>query len=186
MPATAALTRARRIRDLVAQSPLDPSRTVYVAGVADETAVDVVVDTAAKEGRRVKVLASEYGDGRVPWSTGIPAGIRTFYMDAVHGDLANTREAFPASADLLGAGTTAKLATTPPQRRAAAGVTVELHEPLADMVPDREELVVERAGRAAPAAAAAGRATPRPRAGRPRQPDQRHIADAGRATTRTT
>ena len=145
-PAAAALTRARRIRDLVAQSPLDPSRTVYVAGVADETAVDVVVDPAAEKGRRVKVLASEYGDGRVPWSTGIPAGIRTFYMDAVHGDLASTRDAFPALSDLLGAGTTAKLATTPPQRRTAAGVTVERREPLTDMVPDREELVVSALG----------------------------------------
>ena len=119
---------------------------VYVAGVADETACDILVEPTAAPGRRVRVLASAHGDGRVLWKTGIPAGLRVFYMDAVHGDLASTEEAFPALLDLLTTGTTSKLPTTAPQRRAAATETFEMREPLPSMVPDQEDLVASALG----------------------------------------
>jgi hypothetical protein len=146
VPAAAALARARASRERVATSAIEPTRMVYVAGVADETACDILVDPTAAPGRRVRVLASAHGDGRVLWKTGIPAGLRVFYMDAVHGDLASTEEAFPALLDLLTTGTTSRLPTTAPQRRTAATETFEMREPLPSMVPDQEELVASALG----------------------------------------
>jgi hypothetical protein len=147
LPTASALASTRALRDAIVNSRLDPARTIYVAGVADETASAVVLDPTAPDGRRVRVLASAHGDGRVLWETGIPAGIRTFYMDAVHGDLASTEEAFPALLDLLTTGTTSKLPTTPPRRRSAARETFEMRDPLPAMVPDRDELVATALGR---------------------------------------
>ena len=44
-------------------------------------------------------MATSRGDGRVPWATGIPSELakQTYYMNAVHGDLANTEDAFRRS-----------------------------------------------------------------------------------------
>jgi tetratricopeptide (TPR) repeat protein len=145
-PAADALTAARAMRDALSNSPLDPARMLYVAGAADETACDVLVDANAPEGRRVRVVASAFGDGRVLWETGIPAGLPTYYMDAVHGDLANTMDAFPALLDLLTSGTTSKLPTTPPRRRSATSDTFEMREEIPAMVPDRDELVASALG----------------------------------------
>ncbi|MGH7302052.1 MAG: CHAT domain-containing protein, partial [Candidatus Rokuibacteriota bacterium] len=145
-PAATALARARAVRDKIVNGPVDPGRMLYVAGVADETACDIVVDPIAAAGRRVRVLASAHGDGRVLWKTGIPAGLRTFYMDAVHGDLASTEDAFPALLDLLTTGTTSKLPGAAPVRRTAANEVVEMREPIPEMVPDREELVASALG----------------------------------------
>ena len=76
LPAPAALEKARKLASILRESPLDPARVVYVAGTADETACDLEIDEHAKEGRRVKVIASARGDGRVLWATGIPKNIR--------------------------------------------------------------------------------------------------------------
>jgi hypothetical protein len=146
-PAAAALARARRVRDLVRSSPLDPARTVYVAGAADQTPSDVIVDASAPPGRRVRVMGTAHGDGRVPWSTGIPKGLRTYYLDAPHGDLASTEAAFPALLDLLATGTTSKLPSTPPGRRSADDQPFEIREPLPPMVPDEEELLASALGK---------------------------------------
>ncbi len=145
VPDKQALDQARQRARTVTNSPLDPARTVYVAGIADETACDLIIDDTAPQGHRVKVLASSQGDGRVLWETGIPKDIRTFYMDTVHGDLANDARHFPAIVDLLTTGNTAKLATKPPARRAAIDV-FEMREALPDMVPDRSELVASALG----------------------------------------
>src|SRR5262249_3325364 len=127
-------------------SPLDPARMIYVAGVAEETASDVLVDAMAPKGRRVRVVASPLGDGRVMWETGIPAGLPTYYMDAVHGDLANTAEAFPALLDLLTTGKTSKLPTTPPRSRSSTSGTFDMREEIPAMIPDRDELVASALG----------------------------------------
>ncbi len=79
------------------------------------------MDPQAPPGRRVRVMATARGDGRVLWDTGIPKGIRTFFMDTVHGDLANDERHFAAIGDLLATGTTSKLPTSPPQRRRRRG-----------------------------------------------------------------
>ncbi|MGH9175143.1 MAG: esterase/lipase family protein, partial [Vicinamibacterales bacterium] len=145
-PSAASLANARRVRDLIRYVTLDPTRTIYVAGAAAETPCDIVVDESAPPGRRVRVLATAHGDGRVPWKTGIPEGIRAYYTDAAHGDLASTKEDFPALLDLLTTGTTSKLATTPPRRARSVADTFELRDPMPAMVPDEEELIASALG----------------------------------------
>lgn len=145
-PSASALAGARATRDRLRATELDASRTIYVAGAAPETACDIVIDESAKAGRRVRVMATAHGDGRVPWATGIPQGIRTFYTNALHGDLASTRDDFPALLDLLATGTTSKLPSTPPQRSRSVDDTFEMSDPIPAMIPDEEELVASALG----------------------------------------
>lgn len=142
----AAVLRAtqKRLHDLV-RTPLDPARVIYVAGQASETPCDVVVDKEAKAGRKVRVLASRRGDGRVLWETGIPPGVPTYYMPTAHGDLAGDQRHFPALAELLETGTTSRLATQPPVSR-SADETFEVRDQLPAMVPDEQELVADALG----------------------------------------
>src|SRR6185436_2016045 len=84
--------------------------------------------------------------GRVLWETGIPKGIRAYYMpDTIHGDLANDRRHFDAIVDLLNSGTTSKLGATPPAGRDVADV-IEMHDPMPAMIPDEAELVATALG----------------------------------------
>ncbi len=145
VPARAALEKAKTFAALIRESQLEPSRVVYVAGVADETACDLEIDEGAPEGRRVKVIATGRGDGRVLWETGIPKGIPAYFMNASHGDLANDRRHFPAIVDLLHTGSTSKLPITPPVRR-GADARFEMRERLPAMVPDEAELVSDALG----------------------------------------
>ena len=145
LPGKDALADAKRVADKIQQSPLDSARVAYVAGVADETACDIEIDDDAPEGRRVRVMASAQGDGRVLWRTGIPKNVRTYYMDTVHGDLASDRRHFPAIVDLLDTGATTRLAMIPPIRREAED-RFEMREPLPAMVPDEAELMSDALG----------------------------------------
>ncbi len=144
-PAAARLQAARKRRESLLSTLPQMGRLIYVAGVADETASDVVIDRQAEPTRRVKVMATTEGDGRVLWSTGIPQGAAVFYMDATHGDLASTGWAFPALLDLLTSGHTSKLPVTPPRRRSARQ-TFELHVREPEMLPDEADLVASATG----------------------------------------
>ncbi len=144
-PDAARLKAARQRRQALLAALPDPGRLVYVAGVADETAVDVVIDRQAEPTRRIKVLATTDGDGRVLWRSGIPQGAAVFYMDASHGDLTSTARAFPAILDLLTSGTTSKLPATPPRQRSASR-TFELHVREPEMLPDEADLIVSAVG----------------------------------------
>jgi len=148
LPDPEQLAEARRIRDLIRISPIDPDRMIYVAGRADATAVDITIDADAPAGQRVAVIATADGDGRVPWATGIPPELsaRTYYMDAVHGDLADVPDAFPALLDLLTLGATTKLSTTPPPRRGAAADTFILPAEVPTMFPDEQEILCSALG----------------------------------------
>lgn len=101
---------AKTRQGLAAQLTLFPhaDHVHYVAGASPRTVagVDVV------EGRVVLDATTE-GDGRVTYESGRLAGVPTWYMDAVHGDLASHRPGFRAIGDLLDTGTTSRLATTP-------------------------------------------------------------------------
>ena len=116
-----------------------------MAGAAEETACDFAIDEQARTGRKVTVIATTRGDGRVLWDTGIPKGVRTFFMDTVHGDLANDARHFSAIVDLLATGTTARLPTAPPVRRDAVD-RFEMRDPLPAMVPDEAELTAAALG----------------------------------------
>lgn len=146
IPSAAALERARRMADVIASQSLDPARVVYVAGLAPETACDVVIDTQAREGRRVRVMATRRGDGRVTWETGIPTGVPTYYMDTVHGDLANDDRHFSAIVDLLETGRTTRLSVSPPVSRAAEAAPFEARDQMPDVLPDETDLAVEALG----------------------------------------
>jgi tetratricopeptide (TPR) repeat protein len=124
--------------------------------VAEQTPIDIVIDENALPGRRVTVMATRRGDGRVPWATGIPSELahQTYYMNAVHGDLANTEEAFPAIVDLLSNGTTSKLSQTPPAVRGDVQEIFPLREIPVEVFPDDRSLT---------AAAIGGRRGRRPR-----------------------
>ena len=115
------LAIAARFRDAFAKAPCDPERLLYVAGHAP-TMVGIEEDPAAPAGQRIRFRTTMEGDGQVPWSTGIPPGIRAWYTDAVHGDLARHEPAFPAILDLLETGTTRRLPTTPPAAARGRGV----------------------------------------------------------------
>jgi len=148
LPDADQLAEGRRVRDLIRTSPIDPDRMIYVAGCADATAVDITVDPGAPAGQRVVVLGSAEGDGRVPWTTGIPPELnaRTYYIDAVHGDLADVPETFPALLDLLTLGVTTKLSTAPPVRRGVAGGTFVLRAELPTMFPDEQDILSSAMG----------------------------------------
>ena len=145
VPDAAALARARKLMAAVLSGPLDPSRVVYVAGRADETPCDVVIDERPNAGRKVKVMASSRGDGRVLWDGGIPKGIRAYFMDTEHGALANDDRNFAALTDLLHTGTTSKLRGSPPVIRGGED-RFEMREPMPAMVPDEAELVSDALG----------------------------------------
>jgi pimeloyl-ACP methyl ester carboxylesterase len=105
-PEASALQAARKTIAAVCAAGLDPECTLYVAGQAP-TPVAVRVERGV-----VEIGWSEEGDGRVPWKTGIPAGIPVWYADAAHGDLAGCRDAFAAYQQLLETGTTRLLPRT--------------------------------------------------------------------------
>lgn len=145
VPAAKVLREAKELLSTLVRTPLDAARVIYVAGHAPETPCDVVVDAAAKAGRKVRVLASRRGDGRVLWDTGIPAGVLTYYMPTVHGDMANDRRHFAALVELLEHGSTSRLDTQPPVSR-AADETFEVHDRQPAMVPDEQELIADALG----------------------------------------
>ncbi len=112
VPAKTALEQAREFRSLLNSRPLNletQGKVVYVAGHADETPMDLQIQS-----NKLVFKGTPRGDGRVPWNTGIPAGIPVYYMDAVHGDMANYTPAFSAIAELLDNGRTNLLSERPP------------------------------------------------------------------------
>ncbi|NND90790.1 MAG: CHAT domain-containing protein [Granulosicoccus sp.] len=149
LPGTAQLEQAAVVRNLIADSVIEPERMIYVAGVAAQTPCDVTIDQSAPAGRRVLVHATAEGDGRVPWNSGIPQGLpgrNVYYMDTQHGDLAANPDAYPAILQLLQHGVTDQLSNTPILRRGTAGKTFILPPAEPDMVPDRADLVAAAMG----------------------------------------
>ncbi|MDD5297350.1 MAG: CHAT domain-containing protein [Rhodocyclaceae bacterium] len=119
VPATLALARARALAEDLKSAPVDPEVSVYVAGSA-ETPVAIRLGDGTLE-----IATTPEGDGRVPWETGIPKGVRAWYVDAAHGDLARVEAAFPAYVELLQTGRTGSL----PERPASRGVATPLFRP---------------------------------------------------------
>ncbi len=143
VPLAEDLAVAARFRDTFAKAPCDPERLLYIAGHAP-TLMGIDEDPTAPAGQRIRFRTSMEGDGQVPWSTGIPPGIRAWYTDAAHGDLARHDPAFPAILDLLETGTTRRLPTTPPTAVRGRGVPPFKVRDTVPMFPDAEELL--RAG----------------------------------------
>lgn len=90
----------------------DVPRVEYVAGVAERTPTfeGVLTDPAV-------ITWTPRGDGRVTWDSGIPAGVRTWYVHAEHGDLLNHRAAFHGLLDLVEGRPFPRLSKEEPVRR---------------------------------------------------------------------
>lgn len=137
-PASALLDGSRTLRRLLENGGLDPARMRYVAGHAPATIYDLRLGTdGAASG--VDLVANGLGDGRVPWATGIPSGVQTWYVNAKHGDLASVDAAFPAYLELLTVGATTRIPTQPPSLR---GLELEIVAPRTpDVLTPTAELV---------------------------------------------
>ena len=140
-PALGDLTNARAFRKLIEGSPLDRDHVIYVAGHAPQTVCGIRIDLQQKkESKRLVLEATNRGDGRVTWDSGIPGGgIRTWYMGAIHGDLCSEERHFDAILDLLMTGTTTRLPTSQPVQR-GTGEVLTLIEPPQPLYPDEAML----------------------------------------------
>lgn len=121
------LIKAKNLRTLLNSHPLqneDREKIIYVAGVAAETPIGLHI-----EKDKVVFKGTARGDGSVSWDSGIPTNIKTWYMDAVHDDMADHPPAFEGIHELLTHGDTDKLERQEPAR--ARGV-----EDVFDMAPD--------------------------------------------------
>ncbi len=148
VPDAAQLAEAIKVRQLLQDSPIDAQRMIYVAGSAAATPCDVSIDFSASAERRIRVDATSFGDGRVPWATGIPEALKekTYYVDYEHGDLANAEEIFDGLVDLLNAGQTTKLSKSPSVRRGVSSVPFELQDVPLEMYPGEDDLTASALG----------------------------------------
>jgi pimeloyl-ACP methyl ester carboxylesterase len=147
-PDASLLEMARVFRNLIDSKPtIVPERMCYVAGIAPATpaALEIVKDEQGNED--LVAQASPEGDGRVLWSTGRLAGVKTWYMQAIHGDLADHEPAFAAIRELLEKGTTDKLPAVPPATRGVPARFV-LREEKTPLYPDEDSLIRSALGKA--------------------------------------
>lgn len=170
IPPHEALAAGRAGHKLLREHVLDPETTCYVAGLGEAATPSLVhlVDAGKNGGtggREIEVRGTYEGDGTVTWATGIPAGIPTWYMNAVHGDLGRTTSAFPALLDLLETGTTQVLPQSPPARaRGAVRGDVVIAPARIETYPDAEDITAAALGAPGPRARPAP-AQPAERAG---------------------
>lgn len=113
-PQAGALNAARNAVKALAATELDTEATLYVAG-SGETPVAIRLENG-----RIEIGWTCDGDGRVPWKTGIPPGVRTWYAKAAHGDLPKLESAFKAYVEILETGRTRLLSEAPSSARGAA------------------------------------------------------------------
>ncbi len=150
-PIEKALKNAKACREVLDSSPIDSGRMLYVAGRAPATPVGLEIEEQQKGRKEVRFLATSRGDGRVPWSSGIPNGVRTWYLDVSHGQLANHRPAFSALQDLLEEGFTTRLRETPPLAERGSTETFQLPAEELEHFPSRDDLVAAALGAPPPA-----------------------------------
>jgi pimeloyl-ACP methyl ester carboxylesterase/tetratricopeptide (TPR) repeat protein len=140
VPEAASLAKSRETRKDLDDFDFDREKDLvrYVAGCADETPSGVRVS----DGRLV-FDGSPLGDGRVLWATGIPTGIKTWYVGAKHGDLLNCEKAFKGLSEIVSIGETTLLPTAPPAQRGEGAKAGEMTEKMIPFYPD--EAMLQRA-----------------------------------------
>ena len=120
------------------------------------------------------------GDGRVTYASGRLPGVRTWYMEAVHGDLASHRPGIPALQDLLDTGTTSRLSTAPPSTTRGGAVEYRaLPEPV--LYPTETSLAAGILGKTARSSYQQRPAAELPGIGGPRRSALRALSHRGRA-----
>lgn len=129
LPDKATLAKCRENRELLDEFDFDMNKEIvrYVAGCADSTPSNLTITNG-----KLVFDSSPQGDGRVLWDTGIPGGIKVWYVDAKHGDLLNYDKAFKGLGEIIGMGETTLLPATRPTQRAEsakAGVMSDVKIP---------------------------------------------------------
>ncbi|MDQ3196042.1 MAG: CHAT domain-containing protein, partial [Pseudomonadota bacterium] len=154
-PKDADLRQARNARQEMEKVALSSERTVYVTGAAAATPVGYRLQTefdydgVRSHWQTLVFEANGLGDGQVPWQTGIPAGIKAWYLDdVVHGELPAHAPAFPAYVELLETGNTSRLSMTPPAgaRATAASPAFDMPLELPPNLPDERDLAASVVG----------------------------------------
>jgi CHAT domain-containing protein/pimeloyl-ACP methyl ester carboxylesterase len=95
-------------RTLDTPATVDPERMVYVAGVNQTT----ISSLRVQEPGEFEYSFTLAGDGRVPHTLGLLSGVRTYYVDEVHGDLARNEHILRELDSLLQSGKSSLLGTT--------------------------------------------------------------------------
>lgn len=140
VPEQGLLVTAKKLRADLTSKAVDPERMVYVAGTSDTTPCEVKVENG-----RTVIYGTPRGDGRVTYDLGLLPGVRTWYIDAVHGDMADSEGDFPAFVELLEKGETQRLRVEPHVQRGAE-VTREIREAKGELFPTEEELFTAALG----------------------------------------
>lgn len=123
---------------------LESSHIYYIAGRADATPVDHEVD---EDGNRVRILSTRLGDGQVTWKSGIPEGIKHWYVDAAHGDIPDHQPAFSAMLEILETGETRQLSSKPPVSRSVEKEYREMVPDMVDFYPSEAHIQAATMGR---------------------------------------
>ena len=148
VPSGPALNQAKWLWDCDgAMTPALPEahqeKTIYVHGCAPNTACGI-----QQIDGRWKMIGTFEGDGTVTWKSGAIGGIgKRYYMDAIHGDLANTDEYFAALDELLRNGATDKLMERPPEARGAEAAKPRAYEAGPPLYPMPDEAAHALTGR---------------------------------------
>ncbi|HET9535422.1 MAG TPA: CHAT domain-containing protein, partial [Mesorhizobium sp.] len=116
-PEAGELKRAFNTRATLSDA-IDAKNMVYVAGSGPQTPVGF----RRRQDGKIEWLANSGGDGTVPYALGLltdktGADVPTYYVPALHGDLANYPEAFEGIAELLDRGATSRLSAQQPLSR---------------------------------------------------------------------
>jgi tetratricopeptide (TPR) repeat protein len=141
LPAPDDLRTAFTFRQTLDSAPFDAEHMLYIAGQGI-TVDGIRVDDGL---RRIEFTRTHEGDGRVLWRTGILPGMRAWFTDCAHGDLARHKPAFGAILDLLERGTTTRLPTRPTLPRDLAAPEPILRERV-EVFPDAADLAAAGLG----------------------------------------
>lgn len=147
-PAKDALKNAQNTWDILHKTTLDPERIFYVAGKAERTPVSVTVETEGGDGG-IHFTPTDQGDGQVPWETGIPEGIKCWFVSAVHGDIPDHSQAYEAFLEILQTGSTHLLATQAPVARGVLEDDV-MQPDIVDVFPSEDAILAAGMGKSAP------------------------------------
>ncbi len=123
---------------------LDPGHVYYIAGRADATPVDLEIDEVEK---KICILSTRLGDGLVTWESGIPQGMKHWYVDAVHGDIPDHQPAFNAMLEILETGETRQLSSKPLVSRCAEKAYREMPPDAVDFYPGEAHIQAAAMGR---------------------------------------
>ena len=151
LPAPKALAAAWAVREKLAGKTIRAGM-IYVAGAAPATPSGVEFTPAGA----ATWATTAQGDGTVPYALGRLAGVPTYYMEALHGDLANHPPAFEAIAELLDSGSTSKLTSEEPINARGISAAPVLRDDAPLLFPSETELL-RSATRSRPRRQAGGR-----------------------------